>query len=207
MHLLVFFSLLVESFVIFFRQFICRVVTIILLVSNFPDLVRSFRSSSFTLQNFQDKPCCDNSAYGTIKYAQKKFLWRHFIKFVENQIYLILPRHAIPLKSTVVLTTWNTAKFSVTCLRTSSPWEKSPWKQECWARLTSANFRYKNIGGKHLCSANHLEQRQVEQNFAWRQFRWLDVHVFDRMPAKRLMRWLTSQRLSQSFPSSHCQAY
>ena len=95
MHLLVFFSLLVESFVIFFRQFICRVVTIILLVSNFPDLVRSFRSSSFTLQNFQDKPCCDNSAYGTIKYAQKKFLWRHFIKFVENQIYLILPRHVV----------------------------------------------------------------------------------------------------------------
>ena len=106
-HLLVFFSLLVESFVIFFRQFICRVVTIILLVSNFPDLlVRSFRSASFTLKNLQDKPCCDNSANGTVKYAQKKFLWRHFIKFVENQIYLILPRH-------VVSFTWYSAKSSV----------------------------------------------------------------------------------------------
>ena len=125
MHLLVFFSLLVESFVIFFRQFICRVVTIFLLVSNFPDLlVRSFRSASFTLQNFQDKRCCDNSAYGTVKYAQKKFLWRHFIKFVESQSYLILPRHAIHLKSTVVLTNWNSAELSVTLTEDYfTPWE------------------------------------------------------------------------------------
>ena len=127
-HLLVFFSLLVESFVIFFRQFICRVVTIILLVSNFPDLlVRSFRSASFTLQNFQDKPCCDNSAYGTVKYAQEKFLWRHFIKFVENQIYLILPRHAVKevYRSAVHFARQVDHKY------VWRPWGKSPWKQEC----------------------------------------------------------------------------
>ena len=134
-HLLVFFSLLVESYVIFFRQFICRVVTIILLVSNFPDLlVRSFRSASFTLQNFQDKPCCDNSAYGAVKYAQKKFLWRYFIKFVENQIYLILlillEQRQVENKIYLILLILLEQR-QVERKYAWRPWEKSPWKQEC----------------------------------------------------------------------------
>ena len=41
-------------------------------------------------------------ASGSVKYAQKKFLLRHFIKFVKNQIFLprILLRRATHFKST-----------------------------------------------------------------------------------------------------------
>ena len=54
MHLLVFFSPLVESLIIFFRQLIRTVVKIILLVSHFSYLLsRSFRSISFTFQNLR----------------------------------------------------------------------------------------------------------------------------------------------------------
>ena len=82
MHLLVFFCPLVGSFIIFFRQLICRVVTIILLVSQFSDLLsRSFRSRSFLFQNFEDKPCGDNAACGAAYYTPKNFVRGHFIKF------------------------------------------------------------------------------------------------------------------------------
>ena len=89
MHLLVFFSPLVEPFVIFFRQLICWVVTIILLVSHFSGLhSRSFRSRSFLFQKFEDKPCGDNAACGAAYYTPKNFVGGHFIKFVGNQIYV-----------------------------------------------------------------------------------------------------------------------
>ena len=89
MHFLVFFCPLVEPFIIFFRQLICRVVTIILLVSQFSDLFsRSFRSRSFLFQKFEDKPCSDNAACGAAYYTPKNFVRGHFIKFVGNQIYL-----------------------------------------------------------------------------------------------------------------------
>ena len=89
MHFLVFFCPLVEPFIIFFRQLICRVVTIILLVSQFSDLFsRSFRSRSFLFQKFEDKACSDNAAYGAAYYTPKNFVRGHFIKFVGNQIYL-----------------------------------------------------------------------------------------------------------------------
>ena len=82
MHFLVFFCPLVESFIIFFRQLICRVVTIILLVSHFSDLFsRSFRSRSFLFQKFEDKPCSDNAACGAAYYTPKHFVRGHFIKF------------------------------------------------------------------------------------------------------------------------------
>ena len=85
MHLLVFFSPLVEPFIISFRQLICWVVTIILLVSQFSDLFsRSFRSRSFLFQ----KPCGDNAAQGAAYYTPKNFVGGHFIKFVGNQIYV-----------------------------------------------------------------------------------------------------------------------
>ena len=89
MHLLVFFSPLVEPFIIFFRQLICRVVMIILLVSQFSDLLsRSFRSRSFLFQKFEDKPCGDNAACGAAYYTPNNFVGGHFIKFVGNQIYV-----------------------------------------------------------------------------------------------------------------------
>ena len=89
MHLLVFFCPLVGSFIIFFRQLICRVVTIILLVFQFSDLhSRSLRSRSFLFQKFEDKPCGDNTAYGVAYYTPKNFVTGHFIKFDGNQIYL-----------------------------------------------------------------------------------------------------------------------
>ena len=89
MHLLVFFCPLFGPFIIFFRQLICRVVTIILLVSHFSDVLsRSFRSRSFLFQKFEDKPCGDNTAYGVAYYTPKNFVTGHFIKFDGNQIYL-----------------------------------------------------------------------------------------------------------------------
>ena len=89
MHLLVFFSPLVESFIVFFRQLICRVVRIIPFVFHFSDLLsRSFRSRSFLFQKFEDKPCGDNAACGAAYYTPKNFVRGHFIKFVGDQIYL-----------------------------------------------------------------------------------------------------------------------
>ena len=89
MHFLVFFCPLVEPFIIFFRQLICRVVMIILLVSHFSGLhSRSFRSRSFLFQKFEDKPCGDNTAYGAAYYTPKNFVRGHFINFDGNQIYL-----------------------------------------------------------------------------------------------------------------------
>ena len=91
MHLLVFFSPLVESFIIFFRQLICRVVRIIPFVFHFSDLhSRSFRSRSFLFQKCKDKPCGDNAAQGAAYYTPNNFVTGHFIKFVGNQIYLPL---------------------------------------------------------------------------------------------------------------------
>ena len=84
-----FFCPLVGSFIIFFRQLICRVVTIILLVSQFSDLLsRSFRSRSLLFQKFEDKPCSDNAACGAAYYTPKNFVRGHFIEFDGNQIYL-----------------------------------------------------------------------------------------------------------------------
>ena len=89
MHFLVFFCPLVEPFIIFFRQLICRVVMIILLVFHFSGLhSRSFRSRSFLFQKFEDKPCSDNTTYGAAYYTPENFVRGHFIKFVGNQIYL-----------------------------------------------------------------------------------------------------------------------
>ena len=67
MHLLVFFSPLVESLILFFTQLICRVVKIIPFVFHFSDLLsRSFRSRSLIQKSkkFKDKPCGNNAAYG-----------------------------------------------------------------------------------------------------------------------------------------------
>ena len=90
MHLLMFFSPLVESFIIFFRQLIRTVVKIIPFVFHFSDLLsRSWsRSRSFLFQNIEDKPCGDKAAYGAAYYTPKNFVTGHFIKFVGNQIYL-----------------------------------------------------------------------------------------------------------------------
>ena len=96
-----FFSPLVESFIIFFRQLIRTVVKIIPFVFHFSDLLsRSWsRSRSFLFQNIEDKPCGDKAAYGAAYYTPKNFVTGHFIKFVGNQIYL--PRLATGTKKTI----------------------------------------------------------------------------------------------------------
>ena len=91
MHLLVFFSPLVESLILFFTQLICRVVKIIPFVFHFSDLLsRSFPSRSLIQKSkkFKDKPCGNNAAYGAAYFTPKNFVGGHFIKFVGNHIYL-----------------------------------------------------------------------------------------------------------------------
>ena len=117
MHFLVFFCPLVEPFIIFFRQLICRVVTIILLVSHFSDVLsRSFRSRSFLFQKFEDKPCGDNTAYGVAYYTPENFVTGHFIKFDGNQsIYHVSPTRELTLASSLRFSalSWQEMKWEI----------------------------------------------------------------------------------------------
>lgn len=81
MHLLVFFSPLAESFIVFFWQLIRPVVKIIPFVFRTSNLL----SCSFLFQKFEDKSSGDNVAYGAASHTPKKFVRGHFIKFVGNQ--------------------------------------------------------------------------------------------------------------------------